>query len=77
MGFGGAELAVVPLDAERAKDAAATGAKAANLARAALAGLPVLPGFVLVRADRAPGAPADHPAAHGSLEQPPGRTRGP
>ena len=56
MGFKGAELAVVPLDAERAKDATVTGAKAANLARAALAGLPVLPGFVLVPTDQAPGA---------------------
>ncbi|MFI1354392.1 PEP/pyruvate-binding domain-containing protein [Streptomyces sp. NPDC020898] len=56
MGFEGAELAVVPLDAEQAEDAAATGAKAANLARAAVAGLPVLPGFVLVPAGRAPWA---------------------
>lgn len=56
MGFEGAELAVVPLDAEHARDAAAAGAKAANLARAAVAGLPVLPGFVLVPADRAPWA---------------------
>ncbi|MFF0014995.1 hypothetical protein [Streptomyces sp. NPDC005374] len=62
MGFEGAELAVVPLDAEQAKDAAATGAKAANLARAAVAGLPVLPGFVLVPADRAPGAPTGEDA---------------
>jgi pyruvate,water dikinase len=56
MGFEGAELAVVPLDAEDARDAAATGAKAANLARAAVAGLPALPGFVLVPGDRAPWA---------------------
>ncbi|MFC8198894.1 PEP/pyruvate-binding domain-containing protein [Streptomyces sp. NPDC057298] len=56
MGFEGAELAVVPLDAEHAKDAAVTGAKAANLARAIVAGLPVLPGFVLVPADCAPWA---------------------
>ncbi|MFE3032963.1 PEP/pyruvate-binding domain-containing protein [Streptomyces canus] len=56
MGFEGAELAVVPLDAEHAKDAVVTGAKAANLAHAAVAGLPVLPGFVLVPADRAPWA---------------------
>ncbi|MFI7501563.1 PEP/pyruvate-binding domain-containing protein [Streptomyces sp. NPDC049687] len=54
MGFEGADLAVVPLDAEQARGAAVTGAKAANLARAAVAGLPVLPGFVLVPADRAP-----------------------
>ncbi|MCX5336162.1 MULTISPECIES: hypothetical protein [unclassified Streptomyces] len=44
------------MDAKHAKDAAATGAKAANLARAAVAGLPVLPGFMLVPADRAPWA---------------------
>ncbi|MEV7891177.1 PEP/pyruvate-binding domain-containing protein [Streptomyces sp. NPDC002817] len=62
MGFEGAELAVVPLDAEHAKDAAVTGAKAANLARAAVAGLSVLPGFVLVPADRAPWAAAGEDA---------------
>jgi phosphohistidine swiveling domain-containing protein len=62
MGFTGAELAVVPLDSEHAKDAATTGAKAANLARAAVAGLPVLPGFVLVPADRAPQAGAGEDA---------------
>lgn len=57
MGFQVAGLAVVvPLDTERAKDRAVTGAKAANLARSAVAGLPVLPGFVLVPAERAPGA---------------------
>ncbi|MFH8369533.1 PEP/pyruvate-binding domain-containing protein [Streptomyces sp. NPDC018031] len=50
-------LAVVPLDSERAKDPAVTGAKAAHLARAAAAGLPVLPGFALVPAGRAPDAP--------------------
>ncbi|MDX3733404.1 PEP/pyruvate-binding domain-containing protein [Streptomyces caniscabiei] len=62
MGFEGAEPAVVPLDAEQADDATVTGAKAANLARAAVAGLPVLPGFVLVPADRAPGAAAGEDA---------------
>ncbi|WP_371661857.1 PEP/pyruvate-binding domain-containing protein [Streptomyces sp. NBC_00280] len=62
MGFEGAELAVVALDSEHAKDAAVTGAKAANLARAAAAGLPVLPGFVLVPADRAPRAGAGEDA---------------
>lgn len=56
MGFEGAELAVVPLDSEYAEDVAVTGAKAANLARAAVVGLPVLPGFVLVPAERAPWA---------------------
>ncbi|MFJ8111698.1 PEP/pyruvate-binding domain-containing protein [Streptomyces sp. NPDC096132] len=57
MGFEGAELAVVPLDSERAEDTTVTGAKAANLARAAVAGLPTLPGFVLVPTELAPGAP--------------------
>ncbi|NEA98647.1 PEP/pyruvate-binding domain-containing protein [Streptomyces sp. SID13726] len=52
-----AHLAVVPLDTLWAKDPAVTGAKAANLARSAVAGLPALPGFVLVPADRAPDAP--------------------
>lgn len=62
MGFEGAELAVVPLDSERAEDAAVTGAKAANLARAAVVGLPTLPGFVLVPVELAPGAPAGEEA---------------
>ncbi|MCT9077340.1 PEP/pyruvate-binding domain-containing protein [Streptomyces fulvoviolaceus] len=62
MGFPVANLAVVPLDTERAKDPAVTGAKAANLARSAVAALPVLPGFVLVPADRAPGAPVGEEA---------------
>ncbi|MGW1886905.1 PEP/pyruvate-binding domain-containing protein [Streptomyces sp. NPDC001970] len=57
MGFKGAKFAVVPLDSEWAKDPSVTGEKAANLARAAVAGLPVLPGFVLVPAERVPGAP--------------------
>lgn len=56
------ELAVVSLDSERAKDPAVTGAKAANLARAAVAELPVLPGFVLVPAGRAKGAPTGEEA---------------
>ncbi|MFI6585330.1 PEP/pyruvate-binding domain-containing protein [Embleya sp. NPDC050493] len=50
-------LAIVPLHAERADDPRLTGGKAAPLARAAAAGLPVLPGFVVVPADRAPDAP--------------------
>ncbi|WP_331766840.1 PEP/pyruvate-binding domain-containing protein [Embleya sp. NBC_00896] len=50
-------LAVVSLDAERAGDARLTGGKAAQLARAAAAGLPVLPGFVVVPATHAPDAP--------------------
>ncbi|WKX69064.1 PEP/pyruvate-binding domain-containing protein [Streptomyces sp. XD-27] len=58
MGIEADQLAVVPLDTERAKDSAVTGAKAAHLARAAVAGLPVLPGFVLVPAERTGSAPA-------------------
>ncbi|MGW1886698.1 PEP/pyruvate-binding domain-containing protein [Streptomyces sp. NPDC001970] len=38
-------------------DPSVTGAKAARPARAAVAGPPVLPGFVMVPAERAPGAP--------------------
>lgn len=49
-------LAVVPLGSGTALDATVVGAKAANLARAAVRGLPVLPGFVIVAADRVPGA---------------------
>ncbi|MBK9179420.1 MAG: hypothetical protein IPM45_07535 [Acidimicrobiales bacterium] len=45
---------VLRLGCEKASDAAAVGAKAANLARATSAGLPVLPGFVLC-AGHAPG----------------------
>ncbi|MGP4112147.1 PEP/pyruvate-binding domain-containing protein [Streptomyces sp. 4N509B] len=53
-----ARLAVVPLaGGAPAADAAVTGAKAARLARAHATGLPALPGFVLVPADRAPGLP--------------------
>ncbi|WP_338146643.1 PEP/pyruvate-binding domain-containing protein, partial [Streptomyces boncukensis] len=44
-------LSVVPLSDRRAQDASLTGAKAAHLARSAAAGLPVLPGFVLVRSE--------------------------
>ncbi|WP_331771749.1 hypothetical protein OG948_50110 (plasmid) [Embleya sp. NBC_00888] len=50
-------MVVVPLEVERAHDPRLTGGKAAQLARAAAAGLPVLPGFVLVPATRAPDAP--------------------
>lgn len=57
MAVGAQELAVVPLESERARHPAVTGAKAANLARAAARGLPVLPGFALVPVARAPGAP--------------------
>ncbi|MFE3850349.1 hypothetical protein ACFXPN_04305 [Streptomyces griseorubiginosus] len=72
MGFEGAELAVVPLDAERAKDAAATGAKAAYLVCAAVAGPPVLPGVVLVPADRAPGAATGEDAVRSAWRAPAG-----
>jgi hypothetical protein len=50
MGFeGAAEPAVEPLDTEQAKDPAVTGAKTADRARAVVAELPVLPGFVRAR----------------------------
>ncbi|MFD0502141.1 PEP/pyruvate-binding domain-containing protein [Streptomyces chiangmaiensis] len=62
MSIDGLELAVIPLDAPEAQDPNLTGAKAAHLARAAVAGLPVLPGFVLVPAQRAPKAPAGQKA---------------
>ncbi|SEG92872.1 pyruvate, water dikinase [Actinacidiphila yanglinensis] len=68
-GIGSAPLAVVRLDAAVAGDPAVVGAKAANLARAAAAGLPVLPGFVLVAADRAPGAPAGTGALRSAWER--------
>ncbi|WP_329364107.1 PEP-utilizing enzyme [Streptomyces sp. NBC_00669] len=61
-------LAVAPLDSAVAADPSVAGAKAANLARAAAAGLPVLPGFVLVAADRAPGAPAGTDALRAAWE---------
>ncbi|GGT03262.1 PEP/pyruvate-binding domain-containing protein [Streptomyces chromofuscus] len=57
MRFEAEDWAVVPLDTSLAKNPSVTGAKAAHLARAAVAGLPVLPGFVLVPASRAPGTP--------------------
>jgi rifampicin phosphotransferase len=49
------DITVVHLSDEDAEDARLTGGKAANLARAARAGLPVLPGFVLVPGERAAG----------------------
>lgn len=48
-------MTVVQLDDERALDASRVGAKAANLARAARAGLPVLAGFVIASGQRADG----------------------
>lgn len=53
MGIDAEALAVLPLEAAAARDPGLAGAKAANLARAAAEGLPVLPGFVIVAADRA------------------------
>ncbi|AVH55749.1 MULTISPECIES: PEP/pyruvate-binding domain-containing protein [Streptomyces] len=58
MSFEDLALAVVPLDAPEAADPSVTGAKAAHLARASGAGLPVLPGFVLVPTQRVPDAPS-------------------
>lgn len=50
-------LPPVPLDDPRAVQSRLTGSKAAHLARAARAGLPVLPGFVVPHgADESPGA---------------------
>jgi pyruvate,water dikinase len=49
---------VLSLTDPRASDARLTGAKAANLAIAGAAGLPVLPGFVLTTASFDPAAPA-------------------
>src|SRR6266508_1305747 len=53
------------LDDPRALDAAVAGVKAANLARAAAAGLPVLPGFVLTTTA---GATLEAGTASGELE---------
>ncbi len=53
------------LDGPRALDAAVAGVKAANLARAAAAGLPVLPGFVLTTTA---GATLEAGTASGELE---------
>ncbi|MGP3982134.1 PEP/pyruvate-binding domain-containing protein [Streptomyces sp. KR80] len=46
------DVVIVPLDDARAVDPTLTGGKAAPLARAARAGLPVLPGFVIVSQQR-------------------------
>lgn len=62
IGVDGDRLAVVALDARRAQDVRIAGAKAAHLARAAGAGLPVLPGFVVA------AAAADTEAHHGESE---------
>lgn len=50
---------IVWLHERAAEDAALTGAKAANLARAAASGLPVLPGFVVTTAATADGTLPD------------------
>src|SRR5690242_10665121 len=78
MRFEAADWAVVPLDTPLAEDPSVTGAKAAHLARAAVAGLPVLPGFVLVPAARVPGIPTGLQAlraAWRALSSGPGRER--
>lgn len=69
MGLQVTSLAVVPLDTKQAEDPAVTGAKAANLARSAVAGLPALPGFVLVPTERAPGAPSGEAAIRTAWER--------
>ena len=56
---------IFTLDDERAADASRAGAKAANLARAAQAGLPVLPGFVITAATAGP--PRANPVAAADL----------
>lgn len=61
---GGAWPAVLPLHSGPARDPGRAGAKAAGLARAATAGLPVLPGFVLTDPALAPGSPAGPGALH-------------
>ena len=55
--FRSGEPMVLTLTDPRATDAALTGAKAANLALAGAAGLPVIPGFVVTTATFDPGAP--------------------
>ncbi|MFD8043117.1 PEP/pyruvate-binding domain-containing protein [Streptomyces chartreusis] len=69
MGFDVNGLAVVPLGSQLAQNPAVTGAKAAHLARSAAAGLPVLPGFVLVPARRVPGALPDGGAVHAAWRE--------
>ncbi len=70
---------VVTLDDPSATDAALTGGKAANLARAALADLPTLPGVVLTTAfSDAVDAGADlatHAAIHQAFDEADGDTR--
>ncbi len=51
------EPSVLPLSDPRATDAGLTGAKAANLALAGAAGLPVIPGFVVTTATFDPASP--------------------
>ncbi|WP_051854547.1 PEP/pyruvate-binding domain-containing protein [Streptomyces sp. NRRL B-1347] len=59
-------LVVVGLEARRAREPRLAGAKAAHLARAAGAGLPVLPGFVLIPAELADAAGSEE--AVGSVD---------
>ncbi|MFD7406000.1 PEP/pyruvate-binding domain-containing protein [Streptomyces sp. NPDC059866] len=76
MRFEVTEWAVLPLETPPATDPSVTGAKAARLARAAVAGLPVLPGFVLVPASRAPGAVTGERALRAAWVQLVGGQRG-
>jgi phosphoenolpyruvate synthase/pyruvate phosphate dikinase len=57
--FDGGWRPIVWLHERAALDATLTGAKAANLARAAARGLPVLPGFVLTTAATDGGQPPE------------------
>jgi phosphohistidine swiveling domain-containing protein len=61
----GFRAGIYGLDDERALDAMLAGAKAANLARATRAGLPVLPGFVITGATSGP--PHGNPVAAADL----------
>ncbi|HEX2065067.1 MAG TPA: hypothetical protein VHE80_11670, partial [Acidimicrobiales bacterium] len=61
----GFHAGIYGLDDERALDPMVAGAKAANLARALRAGLPVLPGFVITGATSGP--PHANPVAAADL----------
>ncbi|CAO5161319.1 Phosphoenolpyruvate synthase/pyruvate phosphate dikinase [Frankia sp. AiPs1] len=62
---GGGERLVVRLDDAAARDVSLVGAKAANLAVAAGAGLPVIPGFVVTTVATDPDRPGGIPATRG------------